>query len=119
RRRGQLMDMLEGKPQGGAAHRFLPSYPAVEFELSGPGGRGTYLACARLPHMPVFRDGQDVEQVSAWYHHPDFRWGEAGRMGSLQFLRGPRGKVYYRVYGKDGLKQKGRPLDPADTKAVH
>src|SRR5262245_3355749 len=118
RRRGQLMELLEGKPEGPAAHS-MPLYPAVEFDLSGPGGKGTYIACARFPHFRPLRDGQDVEHFSVWYHYPDFRWGERHRMGSLQFLKGPGGKVYYRVYGKDGLKEKGRSLDISDTSAVH
>jgi hypothetical protein len=119
RRRGQLMDLLGEKPEEGAPGRRMPLYPAVEFDLSGFGGTGTYVACARLPHFRALREGQEVERFSVWYHYPDFRWGEPHRMGSLQFLKGPGGKVYYRVYGKDGLRQKGRLLDTDDTRAVH
>src|SRR5262249_38863822 len=118
RRRGQLMELLEGKPEGPAAHS-MPLYPAVEFELSGPGGKGTYIACARFPHFRPLRDGQDVERFSVWYHYPDFRWGERHRMGSLQLLKLPDGKVYYRVWGKDGLRQKGTELDTSDTASAH
>src|SRR6266542_4458237 len=119
RRRGQLMDLLDEKLEADADGRPMPLYPAVEFDLSGPGGKGTYVVCARLPHFRALREGQDVERFSVWYHYPDFRWGDKHRMGSLQFLKGPGGKVYYRVYGKDGLRQKGRLLDPDDTRAVH
>ena len=77
------------------------------------------MTCARLPHMPIFRAGQDVEAVAAWYHYPDFRWGEKQRMGSLQFLKLADGRVFYRVYGKDGLRQQGKELDTADTSSVH
>ncbi|MBI1917819.1 MAG: cytochrome c biogenesis protein ResB [Planctomycetes bacterium] len=119
RRRGQLMDLLDEKPEANAEGRPIPLYPAVEFDLSGPGGKGTYVACARLPHFRALREGQDVERFGVWYHYPDFRWGDKHRMGSLQFLKGPGGKVYYRVYGKDGLRQKGRLLDIDDTSAVH
>jgi hypothetical protein len=36
-------------------------------------------------------------------------------MGALQFLRGPDGTVYYRAYGKDGLKAPGAALDVTDS----
>ena len=116
KKRGPLTELLERKPED-AQKGPMPLYPAVKFELSGPGGKGTYMTCARLPHMPIFRDGQDVEEVAAWYHYPDFRWGEHVRMGSLQFLKLPDGRIFYRVYGKDGLRQKGTPLDPSDRTA--
>ncbi len=117
KRRGELMALLgrqEEMPPGHAA----PSYPAVEFELATAKGKGNYICCARLPHLRAFRDGEDVVPTTAWYHHPDFKWGQAYRMGALQFLKGPGGKVYYRVYGKDGLKGPGRELDPNDPDAV-
>ena len=40
-------------------------------------------------------------------------------MGSIQFLKGPDEKVYYRAYGKDGLKGKGCELDLSDPSAIH
>ena len=119
RRRGQLMDLLGEKLEEGAVGRPMPLYPAVEFNLSGFGGTATYVTCARLPHFRALREGQEIERFSVWYHYPDFRWGEKHRMGSLQFLKGPGGKVYYRVYGKDGLRQKGVLLDTDDPRAVH
>ena len=117
-RRGSLPELLD-KKHAQKMKGPMPLFPAVEFELSGPGGKGTYMTCARLPHMPLFRDGQDVEAVAAWYHYPDFRWGKKQLMGSLQFLKLPDGRVFYRVYGKDGLRQKGTELDTADTGTVH
>ncbi len=119
KRRGNLMDLLGQKPDEDARMHHVPLYPTVEFELSGPGGKGTYMACARLPNMPTFREGQDVDRVSAWYHYPDFRWGERHRLGSLQLLKAPNGKAYYRVYGQSGLKQKAKAFDPADRSASH
>ena len=53
--------------------------------------------------------------VSAWYHHPDFRWGDASKFGALQFLQTPDERVYYRVYGKDGLRQTGREADVSEN----
>jgi hypothetical protein len=110
---GELMDLLGHKAEGGPAER--ASYPCVQFELSGPGGRGTYLCCARLPQMPAWQEGDEVAEVAGWYHYPDFRWGERLKMGALQFLHGPGGAVYYRVYGKDGLRQEGEEIDPTDS----
>jgi hypothetical protein len=117
-KRGSLMELLDNE-HARKTEGPMPLFPAVQFELAGPGGKGTYMTCARLPHMPLFRDGQDVEAVAAWYHYPDFRWGEKQRMGSLQFLKLPDGRVFYRVYGKDGLRQKGQELDTSDTATVH
>src|SRR5262249_22808697 len=90
------------------------AYPAVQFELAGPRGRGDYVACARLPQLPARQQGDEVEAVSAWYHVADFRRGDPARMGALQFLQGPDGTVYYRAYGKDGLKAPGAELDVTD-----
>ena len=112
---GPLMDLLGH--EGGKAPAKAPMYPAVQFELSSGGRKGTYVACARLPNLPAFQKGTDVVPVAAWYHHPDFRAGDATKMGALQFLQTPDEKVYYRVYGKDGLRQKGLELDVADNAA--
>ncbi len=94
-------------------------YPTLEFEIAGPKGIGQYLTCARLPHMPPQRGGADHGPVAAWFHFPDFRWGNANLMGMLQFLKVPGGRVYYRVYGKDGLKEPGRELDADDHDTEH
>src|SRR5262249_8523857 len=42
------------------------------------------------------------------------RWGMEHLLGSVQFLLAPDGKVYYRVHGKDGLRQAGQELDVGD-----
>jgi hypothetical protein len=100
----------------------LPLYPLVKLELTGPDGKKRQLeACARRPHLLRELRGQDEgpEGVSLWYHYPDFRFGEKEPMGSLQFLQGPGDKLYYRVYGKNGLKEKGHPIDPRDPGSSH
>jgi hypothetical protein len=113
---GSLMDLLphegDSKAPPGA-----PAYPAVQFELSSGGRKWTGVACSRLPNLPVFQDGAGGFPVAAWYHHPDFRSGDASRMGVVQFLQTPDERVYYRVYGKDGLRQTGREADVADNSA--
>jgi hypothetical protein len=114
---GQLLDMDERKPE--EPREDMPLYPAVKFELTGEAGAGTYISCARLPHMTAFREGTDVALVTAWYHYPDFRWGQKQKMGALQFLKAPDGKLWYRVYGKDGQRGSGKELDPTDTSTVH
>jgi hypothetical protein len=122
KKRAHVMELVDKQPEkekGKPAHQGVPPYPAVQFELTGPAGTGTYVACARIPNLPIFQGGQDLDLVSAWYHYPEFHWGEKGRMGSLQFLRAPDGKVYYRVYGKDGLRGKGQELDVNDTTTTH
>jgi hypothetical protein len=96
-----------------------PRNPTVQFELAGPAGQGEYLACSRLPDVPVFRKGQAPAPVAAWYHYPDFRAADTHLLGSLQFLQVADGKVYYRVYGKDGLRQPGQELDVFDRTAFH
>jgi len=111
---GELMDLLGHKAEEGRQSE-RASYPCVQFELSGPGGRGTYLCCARLPHMPAWQEGDEVEDVAGWYHFPDFRWGDRQKMGALHFLQGPGGTVYYRVYGKDGLRQAGEEIDATNA----
>jgi hypothetical protein len=91
-----------------------PEYPAVKFVLTGPGNSKTdYATCARLPHL-VEMQPSTGERVPVWYHYPDFRWGNEGLRGNLQFLHAPDGTVYYRVFGRDGLQQKGQSLDPKD-----
>lgn len=119
---GNLMNMMtQGHGHGGAGPKDGPFYPAVQFELLTADGKkkGVYLASARMPQMPTFQSGDDVTIVSSWYHYPDFRWGDESKMGSLQFLRSPDGKLYYRVFGKEGLKGKGQPLDTTDKSKRH
>jgi hypothetical protein len=112
-------DIVEFVRSGVAPAAESPRNPTVHFELSGPAGRGEYLACARLPDVPLLRYGVGPEQLAAWYHYPDFRGGDAHLMGALQFLQAPDGKVYFRVYGKDGLRQKGQELHVADPTRVY
>jgi hypothetical protein len=117
KKRGHVLELLGDGPDE-ATLKTMPLYPSVQFELSGAAGRGTYLACARLPHLAAFRDGEPVEQVAAWYHYPDFRWGQSQRLGALQFLHVPGDRLYYRVFGKEGLKGPGKILD-TDAGEVH
>jgi hypothetical protein len=111
RKCADLMTLLDHKTDSGP--NVPSSYPSVQFELSGPGGKGRYLACARLPQMPAWQEGERA-LVSAWYHVPDWRWGDPDKMGALQFLKGPDGALYYRVYGKDGLRAQGQKLGTTD-----
>jgi hypothetical protein len=117
RKRDDLMVILNHRPD--VPNEKSPSYPALLFDLTGKDGTGTYLSCARLPHMRSFRDGKDVSPVTCWYHYPDYRWGQKTRMGCAQFLKAPGGKLYFRVYGKDGLRQAGKELDGSDTETEH
>jgi hypothetical protein len=116
---GPLMELLapdgdkHKPPQANA-----PTFPAVLFELARPGARGTYVACARLPNLPVFLNGEPVALLSVWHHHPDFRWGDASKFGAIQLLQTPDEKVYYRVFGKDGLRDRGQELDTSDGAAA-
>jgi hypothetical protein len=97
----------------------LPQYPMVKFELSKDGDTGEYVSCARLPHRQALEKGKEIIPVAAWFHHPDFRWGRQDRMGALQFLQAPDGKVYYRVFGKEGLKERGQEIDVNDSITEH
>jgi hypothetical protein len=115
---GDLLTMA-GHPDVSGAKGGSPKYHTVRFDLAGPAGKGEYLACARFPNLPPLQGGTAVGRIAVWYHHPDFRWGDDRLMGSVQFLHAPDGKVFYRVYGKDGLRQKGRPLDLTDLDQVH
>jgi hypothetical protein len=96
----------------------VPEYPAVKFTVSGQKGNTEYAICARLPQLVEITPAQG-ERFPVWYHFPDFRWGDPQLNGNLQFLGTPEGKVYYRVYGRDGLQQKGQELDPNDRDATH
>ena len=118
KKRGHVLDLL-GKSDDSPVDPGTPQYPAVLFELASAKGVGTYAACARLPNLQAFVKGTDVTLVTAWYHYPDFRWGQKYKLGSIQFLKGPDGKVYYRAYGRDGLKEKGKELDLSDSTKVH
>jgi hypothetical protein len=96
-------------------------YPGVRFEVSGPAGKTEYLACARVPHLlpELLKTQGKKADLAAWYHHPDHHFGNPALNGVLQFLQAPDGKVYYRVYGKEGLQNKGQPLDPNDRDTTH
>jgi hypothetical protein len=113
---GPMMDLV-GHEGGPKTPRDGPDYPAVQFELSCGGKTGTCVACARLPNLPVYQKGAEPVPVAAWYHHPDFRWGDASKMGVLQFLQTPDERLYCRFYGKDGLRQGGREVDVSDNSA--
>jgi hypothetical protein len=92
--------------------------PAVRVELTGPEGKTEATAFARLPHLADAR-GPAARHLALWYHFPDHRWGAEQVMGGIQFLQAPDGKLYFRVYGKDGLKQKGQAIDPTDVASEH
>ncbi len=111
---GPLMNLL-GHDDNAKGPAVGPMFPAVQFELSSGGRKGVYLACARLPNLPAFQKGTDVIAVAAWYHHPDFRSGDGSKMGVLQFLQTPDLRLWYRVYGKDGLRQTGREMVISDN----
>ncbi len=110
--------LLEYRPNFFEKDRPEPAQPAVRFELSGPYGKTEFSALARLPHLAEGR-GPEAGRVALWYHFPDFRWGSGQLMGAVQFLGAPDSKVYYRVYGKDGLRQKGREIDPRDRDRLY
>jgi hypothetical protein len=99
-----------------AAHGASTKYPAVKFEVTGPEGKTEGLACARLPQLlaEVLEARGTQLPCVVWYHYPDFRWGNAQLTGNLQLLQTPDGKLYYRVFGRDGLQDKGRAIDPSD-----
>ncbi len=118
KKHGQLLDLM-GRSADAPPSADAPLFPAVLFELATEHATGTYIASARMPHVPAFQKGTAVTPVTAWYHYPDFRWGQKFKMGAIQFLKGPNDKVYYRAYGKDGLKEKGRELDVSDLSALH
>jgi hypothetical protein len=113
-----FLDLVDRKETAGG-RALAPAYHAVRFEITGPRGTAEYLACARFPNLPPLQRGGGIGPVAAWYHHPDFRWGNPQLMGSVQFARAPDGKIYYRVFGRDGLRQKGRQLDVEDRERQH
>jgi ResB-like family len=111
----QYLDNLDDEPNGST------QYPGVKFAVAGPLGKATYLTCARVPHLLpelLKTEGRPVD-LSAWFHHPDHHYGDPNLSGVLQLLQAPDGKVYYRVYGKDGLQEKGQALDPDDRETTY
>src|SRR5262249_39225501 len=52
--------------------------------------------------------------LAAWFHVPDPHWGNPALAGLLQFLQCPDGRLFYRVYGKNGLQGQARAIDPHD-----
>ncbi len=108
---GHLFDLLGHE---GGAPKDAPPLPALQFELAGRAARGTYLVCPLLPQLPAHQSGDEVAPVAAWLHEPDPRRGQAGKVGVLQLLQTPDGKVYFRAFGKDGLKAPGAELDVTD-----
>jgi hypothetical protein len=118
---GRVLTLHEVVEDLYAAHHAPTRYPAVKFAVSGPAGQQEAMACARLPQLlseVLQARGQRVD-FTAWYHHPDFRWGHPPLTGLLQFLQTPDGKLYYRVYGRDGLQEPGRELDPSDRETTY
>jgi hypothetical protein len=113
---GPMMELV-GHEGGPKAPRAGGDFPAVQFELARGGKKGTCVACPRLPNLPVYQKGAEPVPVAVWYHHPDFRWGDESKIGVLQFLQTPDERLYYRFYGKDGLRQPGREVDVSDNSA--
>ncbi|GIW79316.1 MAG: hypothetical protein KatS3mg105_1123 [Gemmatales bacterium] len=113
----KMSTLPKGDPAQAAQLVKLPSFPTLRFELSGLGGKTEHLVCARLPQLAADRfisgnkNQLPAARVSAWYHYPDFRFGNENLMGSLQILHSPDDSFYYRVFGKDGLMQPGTRLD--------
>ncbi|MCI0457057.1 MAG: cytochrome c biogenesis protein ResB [Gemmataceae bacterium] len=114
---GRTVTLLDYAPDFFDKKSDEPAQPAVRFEVSGPHGKTEFTAFARLPNLADAR-GPEVGRLGVWYHFPDFRYGGSHRMGSLQFLQAGR-KLYLRVYGKDGLREKGKEIDPADLTGEH
>ncbi len=109
-----------GRMRGGAPHDPTQAgFPMVRFSVTEEDQPVEMLLCARLPQLKTlqFKSGEKQAEFSACYHYPDYQWGKKNNrvMGAMHFLQGPEGKVYYRVYGKDGLKEKGQPLDVTST----
>jgi hypothetical protein len=115
---GRTFTLLEYAPDFFDRKSQVPTHPAVRFELSGPEGKTECSAFARMPSLATAR-GAEAGGVGLWYHFPDFRWGAEHLMGAVQFLQGPGGKLYFRVYGQGGLRQKGQEFDPADRAAEY
>jgi hypothetical protein len=77
--------------------------PAVTFDLAGENGQK--IPCrvrARLTgQMPCKGNNAEEEltDLHAWYHPPDYRYGNKGIRGLLQFVeRTDNGKLYYRSF---------------------
>jgi hypothetical protein len=114
KRSGHLLTLLGhqgGVPENG------PPFPAVQFELSGPDGKGVYVVCARLPQLPALQSGEDIAAVAGWLHAPELPHVD-GQLGTVQFLQGPGRKLYVRSYGLDGLNGAGMELDPSDPERM-
>jgi hypothetical protein len=114
---GRRVTLLDYAPDFFDKKNDEPAQPAVRFEVAGPHGATEFTAFARLPNLADAR-GPEAGRFGVWYHFPDFRYGGSHRMGSLQFLQ-CGGKLYLRVYGKDGLREKGKEIDPADRTTEH
>ncbi len=118
KRTGDLMDLLKYKDRTPPEPKGPAAYPAVHFELTGPHGKGEYLACARLPQMPAHLRGDNVIRVATWYHVPDLRFGDSSKEAALHFLHGPEGKVYHRVVARDGTPLEAHEIDVTDLKST-
>jgi hypothetical protein len=115
---GHLLKLAQLKAHAGMDPN-PAEFPTVRFELSDGARSGTYLVCARLPQYSGLKEGKAPARVSIWYHYPDARWGDGQKMGALQFLVAPDGKMFYRLYTREGLRQGGQEIDPNDRTASH
>jgi hypothetical protein len=86
------------------AYEDMPRMPAVEFELTAPDGRVSSMqALARFAGVAILDPDKNAAKdrlgdLQVWYHVPDYRYGESGVRGVLQFITGPGDKLYYRSF---------------------
>ncbi len=117
--KGDLFDELpfpkELKKEILDLRRELGAYPFVRFVLHRGDTRGEFLACSRLPNLPLLVKGDLVTRLIATYHYPDALAGRSELQGAVQFLRGPDDKTYFRAFGAQGnLSAPGEEIDLAD-----
>jgi hypothetical protein len=96
----------------------VPANPVLTFELSADGKAMSFLSAARVAGyaMPLSGDhavAEKLADLAAWYHPPDYRYGNLKVRGLLQFLTDEHDHLLFRSFssaslGGFGLEQVGQ-----------
>jgi hypothetical protein len=122
---GWNLRVLQYVPSTGKRAEPTPADPAVSFELSRTDGPavGLMTRARRAGELlPLSKDRVPVplpRDLWAWYHPPDYRYGDNALRAVLQFVTGPDGQLFYRSFSsateagfrfeKTGTAEKGAP----------
>jgi hypothetical protein len=101
---GWSVRLLQSVPHWGKRGESNPSNPAVTFELSRGDGTAIHMVTRARQAGELLLQSNDRSAIPlpqdlwAWYHPPDYRYGDSSLRAVLQFVTGAEGRLFYRSF---------------------